>query len=487
MSSSDLQRKYATLLYQYFGELRSRTFTTHRDAAGYLLDRIISISESPRHRTNHICHAVLYVFDRDEAFTDVYATSKGLQRHHETIRRKIVEPLQRKIERGELSREQLESGVLDWVRRQQTTCLVTISEANDEAQPVVLQRSPDGFVRVDKDDISGGHLLNSTFAALTNIIAGHSLAPIAPTFLLLPVAHAIPEEEPRVTGLFFGFLSRESDPGRDGMLSVVEEELDQIERVLLSISILGTDYERVQQKQRADVLQGVKDLTNIYVHSFGRFAGDLFRVAEFLEAATTAVDITEHLAEVREIATNLNSMKEDLLEPLTELQWETRQVDATGVLDKVLLSFESTFSELAIGLDRSDNHSGSASADIDGKLLQLILVNMIDNAVRAVSTVAHQRVIKVTEQVDTESRKLTISVSDNGCGLPADYESKVLKTRNFSAWDGKRGTGTGLFTSNAMLKMFGGTLSIGPASDADMATTVSIVLRQHGPWQRSTS
>jgi signal transduction histidine kinase len=115
----------------------------------------------------------------------------------------------------------------------------------------------------------------------------------------------------------------------------------------------------------------------------------------------------------------------------------------------------------------------------DGNQLSQILMNLMLNAAEAMpqggSIVIDAHKIKFTDNVE-------ISVSDTGCGIPADILPHVLEPF-FTTKRGK-GTGLGLSISHAYVRSHGGDIRV--ESIPDRGTTVRIVLpiRQEGKLTR---
>lgn len=102
------------------------------------------------------------------------------------------------------------------------------------------------------------------------------------------------------------------------------------------------------------------------------------------------------------------------------------------------------------------------SADV---LLQHALINLIDNAIRAAST-------KVLVDVNREANTLTITIKDDGSGLPAE----VLENwGNPVAQKKSNGLGLGVFLANYTIEKIGGSVSA-LAKNSDNMTHIVVEL-----------
>jgi signal transduction histidine kinase len=89
-------------------------------------------------------------------------------------------------------------------------------------------------------------------------------------------------------------------------------------------------------------------------------------------------------------------------------------------------------------------HNGDFAFRTDRTLVQLILQNLLDNAIKFTPSGGH-----VTFGVRPHDRRVLLSVADTGCGIPPEIQERVFE-RFFQAdparsGDGRvRGTGLGL-------------------------------------------
>ena len=108
-----------------------------------------------------------------------------------------------------------------------------------------------------------------------------------------------------------------------------------------------------------------------------------------------------------------------------------------------------------------DLPKGAVLTDIDPTMMNQALTNLIKNACEAIETLrekgapdGHQAKVVVEAHADADS--VTLSIRDNGTGLPAD------RTRLFEPYVTTRskGTGLGLPIVKKIIEEHGGTLSL---------------------------
>jgi signal transduction histidine kinase len=91
--------------------------------------------------------------------------------------------------------------------------------------------------------------------------------------------------------------------------------------------------------------------------------------------------------------------------------------------------------------------------------LQQVIINILKNSVEAIHEAKRKRgIISVETKFDSVATKLLkIEISDNGCGLPDDFD--LVPPALFSTkGDRKPNSGLGLFITNRIIEVYGGKL-----------------------------
>ena len=93
---------------------------------------------------------------------------------------------------------------------------------------------------------------------------------------------------------------------------------------------------------------------------------------------------------------------------------------------------------------------------VDGLLLEQVFVNLLENAARYTPPGT-----KITIDAACRGKWLTISVADDGPGLPAGAEERIFEKfhRGSPSADAGRGSGLGLAICRAIAGVHGGTIS----------------------------
>jgi signal transduction histidine kinase len=109
----------------------------------------------------------------------------------------------------------------------------------------------------------------------------------------------------------------------------------------------------------------------------------------------------------------------------------------------------------------------------DPAALTQVWVNLIDNALRAVSPGGHIQV-----RVSREGKDVVASIQDNGCGIASEDMDRVFEPF-FSTRPAGEGTGLGLALSRRIVIAHGGRMGI--ESEPGKGTTVTVRLPMHEP------
>lgn len=106
---------------------------------------------------------------------------------------------------------------------------------------------------------------------------------------------------------------------------------------------------------------------------------------------------------------------------------------------------------------------------------QLIQVfsNLIVNANQALADCPEPRSIHVTGRSDLTGRRLTITLADNGPGIPEDQVSRVFEPFFTTKKEGE-GTGLGLSVCRGLVEAHGGTIDLAVASGSGTTFTIEL-------------
>lgn len=126
--------------------------------------------------------------------------------------------------------------------------------------------------------------------------------------------------------------------------------------------------------------------------------------------------------------------------------------------------------------------TGSVLVQADGRELQRVIVNLISNAIDACNREGGQVSIVVQE----DEQGVTISVRDNGAGIPAGVLPRIFEA--FYTTKGSRGTGLGLACCEKIIAQHGGRMDVQstPGEGAEFFVFLPFVRREGKATQNLT-
>jgi signal transduction histidine kinase len=146
----------------------------------------------------------------------------------------------------------------------------------------------------------------------------------------------------------------------------------------------------------------------------------------------------------------------DMLTFGKERQPVLRPADLNQTVSDVCELLTARAAELKVGLD------WSPAADlppmcIDAEGIHRAVLNIVGNALDAVEG-REGAAVKVTTAFDPESSLISVSIADNGPGIPADILPQIFNI--FESTKGARGTGIGLAVSQKIIREHGGDILV---------------------------
>lgn len=192
----------------------------------------------------------------------------------------------------------------------------------------------------------------------------------------------------------------------------------------------------------------------------------------------------EYLSDISASSQTLHAIIADILDMATldagELELDVASVSADAIIETAVQGVRERLTRANLKLDtRIDMSVNEFKAD--SKRLTQILYNLLSNAI-GFSEPGSRIGISCQRQGDD----VEFTVSDEGCGIPADYQRTV-----FDRFESKpqgshhRGAGLGLAIVKSLVKLHGGTVKL--ISEPDQGTSVTIRLPAGGPLQAQQS
>jgi len=472
---SHLDAAYSRIFFDYFKRIRFDGFLKHAKSVAYILDEIVSCSQSLTH-TNKIAHCIVVFGNSSGDFAEVYAWSRELYKLPATRKEKIEE-LALQVLRTKQSLIHTSINM---------TLPVLVAIRNQKVLAYTQQR--EAFQRLEtktgKESLvaEGGEILFKIAKIIEKVIPRERGA-TSDSILIVPSS---PRSQlgasASIRAALICFLSRDAETTDQVAWINSYIELEHISLALLSINELGSAFEVDRHKEKTRILEGTRQLTHLFVHSFGQCSRRITQARLQLEElpppqsnSSLASRRKSILSELASVAADLQAIKEAVLSPLSELNWN-RTGNVGDAIAQARNIFDGQLRKQGIDLLIENNFSGSTVVGIDTFILARLLENLFENSLRALEgcDVKKKIIIRVIENLD--QNQVIVEVEDNGCGLPKDFNDWAYKTRGKSEWASGSSTGVGLFACRALLQMFGGDIDVRTSLMAQMSTCASIKL-----------
>ena len=223
----------------------------------------------------------------------------------------------------------------------------------------------------------------------------------------------------------------------------------------------------LQRRERTNRLLTVDAVTSAIAHELGTPLG-----AIALNASTARSQLRSSPPELEDMDDILNDIESDshraaaiissireLSEKTTDLRVLTRVEDAVRLVLR-LLQHDLQINEVSVTTEFQDN---LPEAHLDGTQLELVLLNLVKNAIEAMGSVTSgARLLRLTTSFDGHST-VSLSVHDSGPGIPVEDRERIFDPFFTTKSDG---TGLGLAISSTLAANYGGKLRL-VKSDAD--------------------
>jgi signal transduction histidine kinase len=225
-----------------------------------------------------------------------------------------------------------------------------------------------------------------------------------------------------------------------------------------------TDSKRVERAliERNEALETAGRVKSAFVsHVSYEMRTPLTNIIGFTEllaspaTGTLADKQREYLSDIRSSGQTLLAIIDDILDLATidagTFELKLAPVKALGVIDAAVLGLRERLKQNRIELDIRIE-PGVDEFVADGPRVTQILYNLLANAI-GFSALGSKVVLSCAH----EDAKVAFTVEDEGCGIPADYQSSVFdRFESRSNGSGHRGAGLGLSIVKSLVELHGG-------------------------------
>jgi two-component system sensor histidine kinase BaeS len=237
---------------------------------------------------------------------------------------------------------------------------------------------------------------------------------------------------------------------------------DEIAEVANALNVMAAELEAARGSERAFLLNVSHDLRTplTSIRGYAEALADGTLDGEDPDARRRAAGVI--MSESR----RLERLVRDLLDlsRLDTHQFSLRPqaVDAGSVVRDSVEAFHPQAAELGIGLSIADGPA--IPADLDPERLGQIVANLVENALKYARTTVEVAVTGTAEPASGDA--VTVSVADDGLGIPPDVGDRVFE-RLYTGRDGPGraiGTGLGLAIVRELSVAMGGTARVDPTN-----------------------
>ncbi len=271
---------------------------------------------------------------------------------------------------------------------------------------------------------------------------------------------------------FWMLLAGRSLPARDRrVLTVVAKQAAGLVRQ----RELAADASKAEAIERADELR--RSLLSAVSHDLRTpLAGAKAAVSSLRsdDIGFSAEDTAELLATVEESVDQLTALVDNLLDSSRlaagVVRPELKRVYLEEVVQRALLG------ATALGLDRVKVDVGDAVVMADAGLLERVLANLVDNALRY----APESIVRINAgRVGT---RMLINVIDEGPGAPSGSEEQLFEPfQRLGDRNNKHGVGLGLSVARGFVEAMGGTIAATDTPGGGLTVIVDLAAPPGGP------
>ena len=172
----------------------------------------------------------------------------------------------------------------------------------------------------------------------------------------------------------------------------------------------------------------------------------------------------------RQITSLVNKMLALANQSTKDLLSQMEKTDGLEICQKAIANMpEMDTEKIKVVLD--DQTGGDATLVTNGDSLQMMLDNLLENAVKF--TEEGQIILRIRREERDQKMYMLFSVEDTGCGVPEDKKATI-----FDRWvkvdEFKEGLGLGLAYCRETAQKLGGTLTLDQTSEAGTTFTLAL-------------
>jgi len=253
-------------------------------------------------------------------------------------------------------------------------------------------------------------------------------------------------------------------------------------RRMQQIRAAGELKERLdRQLIQAQKLASIGELSSGIAHEINNPLAVIAREVEWVQSILKDEDLSERKSlddiedSLREINRQVDRCQEityKLLDFARKQEPLLQSLNVNALMEDMVKLVEKVTTKKKVRFVR-DYREDLPLLHTDGPLLRQVFLNLLNNAVYAVED---QGTVAVATRLEDDGR-VTVTVSDDGCGIPPENLNRVFDPFFTTKPQGK-GTGLGLSLCHGIVSKLGGTLSAASRTGEGATFTVRLPLEQ---------
>jgi two-component system NtrC family sensor kinase len=211
-----------------------------------------------------------------------------------------------------------------------------------------------------------------------------------------------------------------------------------------------------RQLQQADKLASLGQISTGLAHEINNPLGVMLGYTQLLlRDSKPGTQIYDDLKTIEKHARNCKTVVEDLLKFARSTRTTKSSIDVNECIEEVISLLVHQFELDNISVNTGLDHN-LPTLVADGEKLKQVFMNLLMNAKQSISG---EGMIQVNSKLDLSGRNLLVSISDNGCGIPARNIDKIFDPF-FTTKPVGEGTGLGLSVSYGIIQDHDGRIEV---------------------------
>lgn len=473
-----MKADFKNIVYNYLSDKVDYPNLTYQKRSSKLLEDIILISKKHQSRSNNLQHAILYIYDTYKNFSNTYSVSSEIFSLIELFEEEVILPIKEKgrsIQRlKSFSNDKIKTTPLNWVTNNHKSLLINFHNDYEVITNLYFVEK-ERIIKLNNQEFDFTFLIYNV-SKIMDFFKKHNLTIPSNWLLITPILKSISTSKlTDVSGLGMLFIGKEINIENDKTFDFSFLELREILKTLSLLSEVASDYHTVLEIERNQILQGLKDLHTMFLHSFGSYGSRISDIYEDNNGNPLPLNESKR-EELMKIRDEIEKFKMSFVKKIKNIEFTPIKLDY--IIRKLLKSdkIKNLIKYNNVIFEYYFRPEKDVRVFLDEKVINEVFVTIFDNSIKAITSLDVKGKI-IIEVLKTED-DVKIYISDNGIGITKDKNKKglIFSTESASLWTdrNKRGAGTGLFLCRVLLSLFKAKIKFLKKSRLLMSTSIEI-------------